>query len=77
MPNTMPVWRGLFAVAIVISLAPLRAQERNAVDGLLDRIVQHEQEFLKNLRAHSPIIETYIQEMPAADQGDMPVRDHN
>jgi hypothetical protein len=76
MPNTMPLWRGLFAVAVVISLTPLRAQERNAVDGLLDRIVQHEQEFLKNLRAHSPIIETYIQEMPAADQGDAPVRDH-
>jgi len=77
MLNTMPSWRGLLAVAIAISSASLVAQERNAVDGLLDRIVQHEQEFLRNLRAHSPIIETYIQEMPAADQNDdTPVRDH-
>src|SRR5215212_647522 len=76
MLKTMPSWRGLFAVAMVTMLAPLQAQDRNAIDSLLDRIVQHEQEFLKNLRAHSPIIETYIQELPSVGEDESPVRDH-
>src|SRR5262245_35835381 len=74
--SNITLWRGLLAVALVILAAPLEAQNRSPIDGLLDRIVQHEQEFLKNLRAHSPIIETYIQEMPGADEGDAPIRDH-
>ena len=73
MPNLNPIRLSLLAMALA---APLAAQDRGAVDALLDKIVQHEQEFLRNLRAHSPIIETYIQEMPPAGQGDMPVRDH-
>jgi Peptidase family M48 len=77
MSNVMRFSRGLAAVAAALSLLPLRGQNRSAVDQLLDRIVQHEQEFLKNLRAHSPVIETYIQEMPASDQGDsLPTKDH-
>ena len=68
--------RGLFAVALLAGLFPLAAQDHTAVDALLDRIVQHEQEYLKNLRAHSPIIETYIQELPAVGAGETPVRDH-
>ena len=44
---------------------------------LLNRIVQHEQESLRNPRAHGPIIETHIQEIPAPDQPDtLPTKDH-
>src|SRR5438045_3256990 len=68
--------RGPIVVALVAPFFPLAAQENKAVDALLGRIVQHEQEYLKNLRAHSPIIETYIQEQPAAGQDETPVRDH-
>ena len=72
MTNTM---RLLLTAAL--ALLPLRGQNRPAVDGLLDKIVQHEQEFLNNLRAHSPIIETYIQETPPRDQADtLPTKDH-
>src|SRR5229473_1155379 len=77
MPIMMRLSRGLFAVALAIHMPSLTGAGGSAVDGLLDRIVQHEQEFLKNLRAHSPIIETYIQEMLDSDEGDsLPTRDH-
>ena len=75
MPKMIRLCRGLLAVAL--ASLPLQAQDRKAVDQLLDKIVLHEQEFLKNLRAHSPIIETYIQEMPVSDLNDtLPVKDH-
>jgi hypothetical protein len=77
MPKSTRLSRVLFAAALALPLLPLRGQSRNVVDGLLDKIVGHEQEFLKNLRAHSPIIETYIQEMPVGDLSDsLPTRDH-
>jgi hypothetical protein len=56
MPKMTCLYRGLLAVAL--AALPLDAQNRGAVDQLLNRIVLHEQEFLKNVRAHSPIIET-------------------
>jgi hypothetical protein len=62
---------------LAVTSIQLQAQNRGAVDALLNRIVQHEQEFLKNLRAHSPIIETYVQEMPVSDLSDsLPIKDH-
>src|SRR5258708_37707197 len=74
MPNSL---RFLLAATLAISTLPLRGQDKRAIDGLLNEIVQHEQEFLKNLRAHSPIVETYIQETPAPDQTDaLPTKDH-
>src|SRR6266851_4101035 len=74
MPNSL---RFLLVAALAVPTLPLRGQDKNAIDGLLDRVVQHEQEFLKNLRAHSPIIETYIQETPPRDQADtLPTKDH-
>lgn len=58
-------------------LAPLRAQDRSIVDQLLDRIVRQEQQFLESLKKRSPIVETYIQELPESDQGDSaPSKDH-
>ncbi len=77
MPNSTRLSRVLFAAALAMPVFPLEGQSRNVVDGLLDKIVLHEREFLKNLRAHSPIIETYIQEMPVSDLSDsLPTRDH-
>src|SRR5216683_5983067 len=74
MPNSL---RFLLVAALAVPTLPLRGQDKNAIDGLLNRIVQHEQEFLKNLRAHSPIIETYVQEMPVSDLSDsLPTKDH-
>src|SRR5580704_560751 len=67
--------RMMLVLALAVPL--LQGQNQPAVDLLLNRIVQHEQEFLKNLRAHSPIIETYIQEMPVSDLSDsLPTKDH-
>jgi hypothetical protein len=64
-------------LVLALAVPLLQGQNQPAVDLLLNRIVQHEQEFLKNLRAHSPIIETYIQEMPVSDLSDsLPTKDH-
>jgi hypothetical protein len=74
MPNMLRV---LLAFLLAVPLVPLRGQDRNTVNRLLNRIVQHEQEFLNNLRAHGPIVETYIQEIPGSDQPDsLPTKDH-
>ena len=82
----MPL-RSFFALPAVlltsiVVLAPagrwLRAaDEEDAVERLLDRIVDQEQHFVEDLRTHSAILETYIQETPnpggAAEQT---LRDH-
>src|SRR5260370_7694200 len=74
MPNMLRV---LLAFMLAVPLVPLRGQDRNTVNRLLNRIVQHEQEFLNNLRADGPIVETYTQEIPASDQPDtLPTKDH-
>jgi hypothetical protein len=74
MPKTLCF---LLSFALAFPVLPLRAQDRRAIDGLLNRIVQNEAEFLRNLRAHGPIIETYIQESPSADQPEtLPTKDH-
>lgn len=51
--------------------------ERDAAEKLLDRIAQREEQFIKELRTHSAILETYIQETPepGSDAGQV-VRDH-
>ena len=54
MYKIMRLWRSLLVVSLSFGPLPLGAQDRSAVNRLLDRVVQHEQEFLKNLRAHSP-----------------------
>ena len=53
--------------------APLRAND-DAVDRLLDRIIEREANFLAQLRLSSPIMETYIQEQ--FDNGEAPRNDH-
>ena len=64
------------ALAIAISTLPAEGQEPSAVDALLNNIVLHEQEFLANLKEHHPVIETYIQELPVAEAGSAPLKDH-
>ncbi len=53
------------------------AGEREAVNKLLDRIAQEEQQFIQQLHTRSAILETYIQETPdpSTDADDV-VRDH-
>jgi len=53
------------------------ADEREAAEKLLDRIARQEEQFVKELRTHSAILETYIQETPdpASDAGQV-IRDH-
>jgi len=64
-------------------LVPLLAVHSNAADQhegaekLLDRIAQQEEQFVKELRTYSAILETYIQETPdTASDAEPVVRDH-
>ena len=61
-------------ITAVLSLGTLAAQNPSTVDGLLESIVRNEREFLARLRASTPIIETYIQEVPSP--GEAPRNDH-
>jgi hypothetical protein len=57
---------------------PLLAQNPNAVvDRLLERIVEREKAFLDAAKKRTPIIETYIQEVPESAMADeRPIKDH-
>jgi hypothetical protein len=58
----------------IASAAP---DSNTAVDGLLDRVVLQEKNFLEALRKAAPIVETYIQEsFDGPDPDARPVRDH-
>src|SRR3954464_7084423 len=59
-------------LAITLPLAAQDSAPASAVDHLLDRIVTQEQKFLDALSAHSPLVETYIQE---SSEG-TPSKDH-
>ncbi|HLW76871.1 MAG TPA: M48 family metalloprotease [Bryobacteraceae bacterium] len=67
-----------FVFATLLAL-PLAAADVNvsAADRILDRLVEREQQFLTSIRARTPLIETYIQETPAAVAADAhPSKDH-
>ena len=49
--------RFLLAVALAVPVLPLKSQDRNAIDTLLDRIVQHEQEFLRTQEVEEALVE--------------------
>jgi hypothetical protein len=57
---------------------PLAAEDSaSAIDRLLDRIVERERALIDVLQMHTPIVETYIQEMPeTAGEDAHPVKDH-
>ena len=69
-------------IALMVLLAPaggcLRAaDEESAVERLLDRIVDQEKLFIEDLRGHTAILETYIQEIPDTGKADeQTLRDH-
>jgi len=79
-PNRIPLLQWLaLAGAMLLGLPPgrARADEQAAVERLIDGIVAQETRFIEELRAHSAIVETYIQEIPEPGGGDQPVvRDH-
>ncbi len=61
----------------VLSLAAPAADKNETVDKLLERIAQQERQFIQDLRAHSAILETYIQETPEpGSENKHVVRDH-
>src|SRR5262245_2277923 len=67
----------LFALGAVTLGCAFAADEQVEVDRLLDRIGEQEQKFIENLRTHSALLETYIQEIPAPEKGsEQTLRDH-
>jgi len=65
-------------ISLVLLAIPLAAEDSaSAVDRLLDRIVERESALIDMLQSHTPVVETYIQEMPeTADDDAHPVKDH-
>jgi hypothetical protein len=52
-------------------------QAGSAIDQVVDRITQQEQQEVKTIRQYNPLIETYIQDMkPDKEMGMVPVKDH-
>src|SRR6266542_327026 len=74
----MPTRCKLFAALLTLALArAFAADEQGAVDRLLDRIAEQEQRVIENLRPHSALLETYIQEIPGPGKGaEQALRDH-
>ena len=72
--------RILKTVLVVLALGalPLRAaaQQNGAVDQVVDRIISQEQAEMNSLRAYSPMVETYIQNLRGdKDLGAVPAGD--
>ena len=50
---------------------------REAVDRLLDKIVERERAFVASMKKRTPLVETYIQETPGGASDDaLPAKDH-
>src|SRR6266566_2819555 len=65
-------------VVLALSALPLRAaaQQTGAVDQVVDRIISQEQAEMNSLRAYSPMVETYIQNLRGdKDLGAVPAGD--
>ena len=61
----------------VPSIAVPGSPPSQAVNRLLDDIVQREHQFLARLKEKAPLVETYIQEVPGGDSADVhPTKDH-
>jgi hypothetical protein len=74
MRTSIRLW-SLLLLAALFSPPPVRAQNPDPVNRLIDRIVGREQEFLQRMKQHKPILETYIQEMPGGADAP-PANDH-
>jgi hypothetical protein len=65
------------ALATLMIGLPLAAQSRvSPADQLLDRIVEREATLIAIFQMHTPVVETYIQETPAAGGDAAPTKDH-
>ena len=65
------------SAAALSAAGPVPAPADNRVGRLLDRIVDNEQAFLTRMQQHSPVLETYIQEVVENRQSSEPfIRDH-
>src|SRR6202790_3060880 len=65
-------------VILALSALPLRvaAQQNSALDQIVDRIIGQEQAEMNSLRAYSPMVETYIQNLRGdKDLGNVPAGD--
>src|SRR6202166_1930950 len=65
-------------VVLALSALPLAAsaQQNSAVDQVVDRIISQEQAEMNSLRAYSPMVETYIQNLRGdKDLGAVPAGD--
>ena len=63
---------------LLLLVFPLAAEDSgSAADRLLDRIVERESALISSLQLRTPMVETYIQEMPETIAADAhPVKDH-
>jgi hypothetical protein len=69
------LFRLLLTAGLVVS--SLGAQETRLVSQMLDRVVDQEHAFMARIRSWSPVVETYIQEMPDGDENQTrPIEDH-
>jgi hypothetical protein len=65
-------------LAVALIAFPLAAEDSSSpIDRLLDRIVERENDLIQTLQSHTPVVETYIQELPeTAGEDTHPVKDH-
>jgi hypothetical protein len=62
---------------LLLLVFPLAAEDSaSAADRLLDRIIERESALISLLQLHTPMVETYIQEMPETAANAHPVKDH-
>src|ERR1700722_1017065 len=64
-------------IAYLLVLPMFGQAPNTVVDRLLDRIVEREKTFLDSAKKRTPVIETYIQEVPESGLADArPQKDH-
>ena len=73
---SLPSLSGLL-LAATVGASGLYAQDTQLVSQMLDRVVRQERAFVDRIKSWSPIVETYLQEMPEASETlRSPLSDH-
>ncbi len=71
------VLKALLFPVILLTAWPVVAAPRSPVDRLLDEVIQRERDFVTRIRHFTPLLETYIQEIPEGGAESVAdVRDH-
>jgi hypothetical protein len=73
--TVLKLTRLCLAVSVTVATS-LPAEQPDAVKRLLERIVRQEQTFIQQIKARTPLLETYIQETDAGNAPDSGRRDH-